>query len=205
MQTIVKRSGNSIPDTSKHIIDTARKFFSEFSYLGVSMDDIAKKLDITKAALYYHFTSKAEIYEKVIDEVFFDLNLTIDEAINETTIDKKLHKLIKNYLDFGFKEQNLIKSMAFKLLPADKRITKHIIESRKRIIALIQPIVEETLSNRKLAEITDSQLLTSMLTSMMDGMILEYSLTGKKINSAKISDQIIAILFKVEALPALRA
>jgi len=31
--------------------------------LGVSISDIAKKLNITKAALYYHF-GKAEIYEK---------------------------------------------------------------------------------------------------------------------------------------------
>jgi len=37
--------------------------------------------------------------------------------------------------------------------------------------------------------------LTSLLTSMMDGLLLEYSFLNKKINSAKISDQIIAVLF----------
>ena len=41
--------------SKKYITDTARRLFSEFSYLGVSMNDIAKKLNITKAALYYHF------------------------------------------------------------------------------------------------------------------------------------------------------
>ena len=63
--TIAKQPEGVIQDTKKYITDTARRLFSEFSYLGVSMNDIAKKLNITKAALYYHFTGKAEIYRKV--------------------------------------------------------------------------------------------------------------------------------------------
>jgi len=195
MKIIAKQSEDVIQDTKKYIVDTARQFFSEYSYLGVSMSDIAKKLDITKAALYYHFTGKAEIYEKVLDEVFYDLSLTITEAMNETTIDKKLHKLIKNYLEFGFREKNLIKSIVLKLSPADKQITKHITQLREQVADLIQPIIEEAFASKKLVCKVDSQLLTSMLTGMMDGLLLEYSFLNKKINSAKVSDQIIAVLF----------
>jgi len=195
MKTIAKQPEYIIQDTKKYIIDTARQFFSEYGYLGVSMSDIAKKLNITKAALYYHFTGKTEIYKKVLDEVFDDLSLTITEAMNETTIDKKLHKLIKNYMDFGFKEKNLIKSIVLKLSPADKQITMHVTQLREKVANLIQPIVEEAFASKKLTKEVDSQLLTSMLTSMMDGLLLEYSFFNKKINSAKISDQIIAVLF----------
>ncbi len=195
MNTITKQPENVIQDTKKYITDTARHLFSEFSYLGVSMNDIAKKLNITKAALYYHFTGKAEIYGKVLDDVFNDLSLSIAQAASETTVDKKLHKLIKNYLDFGFKEKNLIKALMLKLPPADSQITKHIAQLRERIANLIQPIIEEVFANKKIANEVDSKLLTSLLTSMMNGLLLEYSFLNKKINSAKISDQIIAILF----------
>ena len=195
MKTIAKQPEGVIQDTKKYIIDTARQFFSEYGYLGVSMSDIAKKLDITKAALYYHFTGKAEIYEKVLDEVFNDLSLAITEAMNETTIDKKLYKLIKNYLDFGFKEKNLIKSIVLKLSPADKQITKHVTQLRKQVANLIQPIIEEAFAGKKLTKKVDSQLLTSMLTGMMDGLLLEYSFLNKKVDSKKIADQIIAVLF----------
>jgi len=94
----VRRQKDVIRDTKKHIINAARHLFSDFSYLGVSMDDIAKKLNITKAALYYHFKGKEEIYKKVLDDDFSDLSLLIMEALKETTIEKKLQKLIKNYL-----------------------------------------------------------------------------------------------------------
>jgi len=195
MRTITKQSEDVIQDTKKYITDTARRLFSEFSYLGVSMNDIAKKLNITKAALYYHFTGKAEIYGKVLDDVFNDLSLSIAQASNEATIDKKLHKLIKNYLDFGFKEKNLIKALMLKLSPADDQITKRITQLRERVANLIQPIIEEVFASKKLTEKVDARLLTSLLTSMMDGLLLEYSFLNKKINSAKISDQIIAVLF----------
>lgn len=195
MSTITKQSDGVIQDTKKYIIDTARHLFSEYSYLGVSMNDIAKKLNVTKAALYYHFAGKAEIYGKVIDGVANDLSLTIIEVLNEATIDKKLHKLIKNYLDFGFKENNLIKALMLKLSPADSEIKKHIIQLRERVANLIQPVIEEMSVNKKITGKVDSRLLTSMLTSMMDGLLLEHSFLNKKINSAKISDQIIAVLF----------
>ena len=195
MKTITAHPEDVIQDTKKYIIDTARQFFSEYSYLGVSMSDIAKKLNITKAALYYHFTGKAEIYKKVLDEVFDDLSLAIDEAMSEATVNKKLYKLIKNYLDFGFREKNLIKAVVLKLSPADKPITKHIAESREQIASSIQPLMEEILANKNLISKVDGRLLASMLTGMMDGLLLEYSFLNKKINSAKISDQIIAVLF----------
>jgi len=195
MKTIAIQPEDVIQDTKKYIIDTARQFFSEYSYLGVSMSDIAKKLDITKAALYYHFTGKAEIYEKVLDEVFDDLSLTINEAMNEVTVNKKLYKLIKNYLDFGFNEKNLIKALMLKLSPADDKITKHITGLRGKVVNLIQPVIEEVLASKTLTTKVDGRILTSMLTSMMDGLLLEYSFFNKKINSAKISNQIVTVLF----------
>jgi len=195
MEAITKQSEDIIQDTKKSIIDVARQFFSEYSYLGVSMSDIAKKLNITKAALYYHFTGKAEIYGKVLDDVFNDLSLSITQASNEATIDKKLHKLIKNYLDFGFEEKNLIKALMLKLSPADDQITKHITQLRERVAHLIQPVIEEVFASKRLTRKVDVGLLTSLLTSMMDGLLLEYSFLNKKINSSKISDQIIAVLF----------
>jgi AcrR family transcriptional regulator len=195
MKTIAKQPEDIIQDTKKYITDTARRLFSEFSYLGVSMNDIAKRLNITKAALYYHFTGKAEIYKKVLDEVFDDLSFSIAQASNETAADEKLRKLIKNYLDFGFQEKNLIKALMLKLSPADNQITKHITQLREQIACLIQPIIEKVLASKKSVEKTDAKLLTSLLTSLMDGLLLEYSFLNKKIDSAKISDQIIAVLF----------
>ena len=195
MNTQIQEQKDIIQGTKKHIIKIARKLFSEYSYLGVSMSDIAKKLNITKAALYYHFTGKAEIYKKVLDDVFDCLSMSIAEAYNEKTINKKMRKLIKNYLDFGFKEKNLIKALILKISPDDSQIKEHIIQLRSQITDIIQPLIEEVLKSKKIARKVDSKLVTSLLTGMMDSLLLEYSFLNKKIDSDKVSSQIIAVLF----------
>jgi len=195
MTIIEKAQKDIVQDTKKRIIETARQLFSEYSYLGVSMSDIAKKLNITKAALYYHFTGKTEIYRKVLNKVFDNLSLSISEAFNEKTPEKKLQKLTKNYLEFGFKEKNLIKALMLKLSPANPRITKYIIKLREQITNLIQPLVEEMSISKKLTRRIDSHLVTSLLIGMMDGLLLKHSFLKKEIDLEKVSNQIIAVLF----------
>jgi len=194
-KSTIKKPEDIIQDTKKYIIKSARQLFSEFSYLGVSMNSIAQKLNITKAALYYHFTGKKEIYEKVLDNVFNDLSLSIHQALKEDTIDKKLRTLIKNYLNFGLKEKNFVRALMLKLPPTDNQIIKHIIQLREQVINLIQPVVKEAVAKKKLTKKVDIRLLTSLFIGMMDGLLLEYSFLNKKIDSEKASNQIIAILF----------
>ena len=164
MRIIEKQQGDIIQGTKEHIIEIARKLFSEYSYLGVSMSDIAKKLNITKAALYYHFTGKKEIYKKVLDDVFNNLNLSITKAFDEKTTERRLHKLIKNYLDFGFKEKNLINALILKVSSTNPQVKKYIIQLREQIKNSIKPLIEAMIEGRKLSQKVDSRLLTSLLT-----------------------------------------
>jgi AcrR family transcriptional regulator len=190
-----KKQKNIVRRTREDIIEVASYLFSEYTYLGASMSDIAKKLNISKPALYYHFKSKAEIYKKVLDRIFCELKSSITETSGEKTIDKKLYRLIKNYLDFGLKEKNLIRALMLKLSPSNLEINEHIVNLREKIVNLIQPLIEEVILNKKMAGETDSYLITSLLAGMMDGLLLEYSFLNKKIDSEKVSNQIIAILF----------
>ena len=56
-------------DTKERIMDTALKLFAEKGYLGTSMNDIAKQLGFTKAALYKHYTSKQEILNRIVERM----------------------------------------------------------------------------------------------------------------------------------------
>lgn len=56
-------------DTKERIMETALKLFAEKGYLGTSMNDIAKQLGFTKAALYKHYTSKQEILNRIVERM----------------------------------------------------------------------------------------------------------------------------------------
>ncbi len=48
-------------DTRDRILDVALELFTEQGYDGTSLREIAERLGLTKAALYYHFESKEDI------------------------------------------------------------------------------------------------------------------------------------------------
>ncbi len=55
-------------DTRRRILDVARELFAAQSYAGTSIADITGRLGMSKAALYYHFSSKAEILSALVAE-----------------------------------------------------------------------------------------------------------------------------------------
>ncbi len=56
-------------DTKKRILETALELFAQNGYLGTSMNDIAGRLGITKAALYKHYTGKQEILDRIVERM----------------------------------------------------------------------------------------------------------------------------------------
>ncbi|GGO57277.1 MULTISPECIES: TetR/AcrR family transcriptional regulator [Streptomyces] len=64
-------------DTRQRIQDVALELFAEQGYEKTSLREIAERLDVTKAALYYHFKTK----EDILTSIFDDLTRPIDELI----------------------------------------------------------------------------------------------------------------------------
>src|SRR3954466_6507793 len=64
-------------DTRQRIQDVALELFAEQGYEKTSLREIAECLDVTKAALYYHFKTK----EEIIVSLFEALTQPIQELI----------------------------------------------------------------------------------------------------------------------------
>ena len=66
-------------DTKARILETALELFARSGYLGTSMQDIAKRLGITKAALYKHYAGKQEILDQIVKRMH-EMDLARAEA-----------------------------------------------------------------------------------------------------------------------------
>jgi AcrR family transcriptional regulator len=61
------RSGQRT-DTRARIQQIAVELFTEHGYEGTSLREIAERLGVTKAALYYHFKSKEDIIQSLVED-----------------------------------------------------------------------------------------------------------------------------------------
>ncbi|MGP2438251.1 TetR/AcrR family transcriptional regulator [Streptomyces sp. JW3] len=64
-------------DTRQRIQDVALELFAEQGYEKTSLREIAERLDVTKAALYYHFKTK----EEILVSIFADLTQPMEQLI----------------------------------------------------------------------------------------------------------------------------
>lgn len=204
MEATSDRQIGVLRDTRQQILDAARLLFSDFSYLGVSMRDISERLGITKAALYYHFSSKKDIYVTVLDEVLVDLRAGLCTEHPGEPAEEQLRRMVKDYLEFGMRERNLVNALMLKLSPAETELRQFIVSSREQLIELFRPAIEGVFALRRSLPGVDGRLLATMLVAMMDGLVLEHSFLEKVLDPDGISGQIVSVL-GLDAAPSTSA
>ncbi|MFC9896114.1 TetR/AcrR family transcriptional regulator [Nocardia sp. NPDC127579] len=72
-----ERTDRRRSDTRERIRSVAMELFAERGYEKTSLREIAERLDITKAALYYHFRTK----EDIVSSLSEDLRRGIDDIV----------------------------------------------------------------------------------------------------------------------------
>jgi len=92
----------------------ALELFAEQGYEKTSLREIAERLGVTKAALYYHFKSKEDIVHSFTDDYFAELDTLLDWAKDQPRGDATRRELLDRYVSivlasnevFHFLEQN---------------------------------------------------------------------------------------------------
>ena len=75
-----QHDGRSRGDTRARIQQVALELFAEQGYEKTSLREIAERLDVTKAALYYHFKSKEDIVRSLVEDYFGQIDALISWA-----------------------------------------------------------------------------------------------------------------------------
>lgn len=125
----------------QRIIDTAATLFHRKGYNSTSLDDVARELGISKAALYHYVSSKDNllsiIYTQAFENIFRDtqeiagLDLPPDEKLRRIIRNHIHNIIIKNLSMFSvfFSEENQLPENDFRKIREEKKKYTRIIES----------------------------------------------------------------------------
>jgi len=80
------------------ILLVAANLFSKHGYEGTSLEEIAKEVGVTKAAIYYHFRDKSALYEAVLLFRLGALADRIEAALGEASgCEEKIRRYIETF------------------------------------------------------------------------------------------------------------
>jgi AcrR family transcriptional regulator len=84
-------------DTRSRIQDVALELFTEQGYEATSLREIAERLGVTKAALYYHFKSKDEIVSSFMADRAAALERLIEWGRTQPRTDEMRREFLRRY------------------------------------------------------------------------------------------------------------
>jgi len=85
-------------DTRARIQQVAVELFTEHGYEGTSLREIAERLGVTKAALYYHFRSKEDIVRSLVEDFYGQIDALIAWGRAQPRTDEIRREIICRYV-----------------------------------------------------------------------------------------------------------
>ncbi|MCC7119090.1 MAG: TetR/AcrR family transcriptional regulator [Anaerolineales bacterium] len=75
---------NSEPGLSEQILRIAKRLFINKGYYGLAMREISDELGVSKAALYYHFKDKEQLFLAILQAHLEEIEAGINQIVAET-------------------------------------------------------------------------------------------------------------------------
>lgn len=93
------RHDQTAKPTKSIILETATTLFLQNGYKIVSMDDVAKACNVTKATIYYYYSTKADLYTDCMIVMMVRISENISKVLaNDLPLKSRLYQLIQIHL-----------------------------------------------------------------------------------------------------------
>ncbi len=187
-------------DARRKIIAAAIAIASEKSWDAVTMDAIAKRVGVTKGALYAYFENSDALLREVIQEVFRNIRAGIERTLSGSD---DVPTMIQGLADLIFEQQKPYAAIFFQLpvrLIQDPlyREDFSIIFDGNRI--LIRDYLVRMIAEGKLSKDVDPEAASATLIAMSMGLRISALFLGRDSNEAKMT-----WIYSVERILEIRA
>ena len=141
MTRVQRKRGRKI----QQILTAAAELLGERGYGGVSLEDVAERLDVTKGSLYYYFPRKDELVTAAIETLGNDWTLRLENlpAAQDGPLAARLRVLIREHVGIAVREYPA--ALRLFLIPQDwpDAQRERIKELRRRHDQVFRSVIEE--------------------------------------------------------------
>lgn len=112
------RHDENAKPTKDIVLETATRLFIKEGYKNVSMDDVAKACNVTKATIYYYYPTKGELYTSALIAMMDRIKLSILQILEQPKPYKeRLEQLVEIHLSatIDIDMKNFMKEAAINL------------------------------------------------------------------------------------------
>lgn len=174
--------------TRETILEAAAQVFRQKGFHGASMQDIAEAVNLQKASLYHHVSSKQEILLALLDRAL-ELLLERISAISNQPLpaDGKLRQMIRAYLQILAENTDLSAVLLFEHRSLERKQHARHVPNRDKFEALWRDVLVEGVDSQ-LFQCEDPALAARAILGIMNWTITWYRPNGD-LSIDQIADQ----------------
>jgi AcrR family transcriptional regulator len=187
-------------DTRTRIMEAGMRMFAELGYNNASLDKVATDAGLTKGAVYWHFSSKQDLFlailEHQLNEQLRMLPRQIDHMLNASDPEAALADWLS--AQFCFIEEEDGKSMLFLEFVTSSREP----EVRARLQAIHGKIldgaamyIKEMQKKEMIRTDLDPQAISMMADSLLKGLVVEWLIDPERVKLNQLFQTISKILW----------
>lgn len=175
------------------LLDVAVQVFNERGYDGTSMETLARRLGITKSAIYYHVSGKDELLRLGVNRALDALFAVVDEraATTGAAIDRLEHVVRRSV-------EVLVDELPFVTLllrvRGNTRVERQALSRRREFDRVVSDLVKEAEQDGSIRPDVDPALTSRLLFGMVNSIIEWYRPTRGP-GSEQVADAVTKIAF----------
>ena len=174
------------------ILSAARRCFIENGYHPTRMDDIAKAAGLSKGGVYFHFKSKQEVFNSLVDEEFAQ-SMAFLQQVHEgdRPIREKMQRIGSHFLEYFQQAPEAPRFFVVmgEMALRDAEVTQKLVQMQTLFIAEVTKLVEQGIAEGIFRSV-DPPAVAALLKALVDGVegfnALGYPLDAPRYLSASL-------------------
>ncbi len=173
--------------TRDDILEAAAQIFRQKGYHATSMADIAQAVNLQKASLYHHVSSKQEILLALLDRALDILIARLEQVLAEPRSPAdKLRQAVRSYVDILVEHRDLATVLLIEFRALDDALRQTHVPRRDAFEALWRDLIREGVRSGEFVP-TDVSLAVKGILGMLNWLVIWYRPDGRQ-SPAQIAD-----------------
>jgi AcrR family transcriptional regulator len=176
------------------LLNVAARLFNERGYDGTSMEDLSRKLGITKSAIYYHVPSKEELLRLAVDRALDGLFAVAEDVRSrEGSAMAQLEDLVRGSVGLLVRELPFVTLLL--RVRGNTKVERAALARRRDFDRLVTDLVTRARDEGDLRADTDPATTSRLLFGMVNSLIEWYRPRASASAGIDIAETIVAVAF----------
>jgi len=154
------RHRSSGHQTRAEILTAAERHFAERGFEAARLEDIAADVGIRRAAIFYYFGDKHELYAAVLDEVFAGAMAAVPSG---GSVAERLEASLTGWIDYVARRPSVARLIMREAASAQPDVVSPFARAGSAPVAWLRAMIDEGVGSGELKPLTDPHRFISLM------------------------------------------